>query len=175
MLSRLEAEKMLEFVRLGSLTKRYHTKHVIHENTVGHHSFGVAIIIYMLCPTASVNLIMAGLVHDLAEHITGDMSSPTKRMYPEMAALLHKLESQFLNDANLGFHETLSKEELRVLDMADKIDGMLYCIGELSLGNMSIVPIFNRYASYVEELKPTEQEYAIYAGARCLWSQYEAK
>lgn len=153
--------KDIEFIRLGGLTKRYHTKHVIHENTVGHHSFGVAWLVQMLDPACRKELILAALAHDLAEQVTGDISSPTKRRFPVIADMISALEGEVLEEHGCHFEVQLTTPEKRILKMADCMDGMLYCISERSLGNISIMLVYQRYLTYVNELNPRGREYEV--------------
>ena len=163
----------IDFVRQGGGTKRYHTKSIIHENTVGHHSFGVAWFSYLLKETPDpIMLVMAALSHDLSEHITGDVSSPTKKKYPELAKMLTDMEEGLLEEAGLGFHRHLSEDDRRKLKIADCLDGMVFCINEMELGNKSVFQIYGRYCQYVEALKPNAHEWAVYAAVRLLKEKY---
>lgn len=152
-------EQQIEFIRNGGNVKRYHTKHVIHENTVAHHSFGVAYLAYLLSDMEpSVNLLMACLSHDLSEQITGDVSSPTKRRFPELAAMIQTMETEELENHELNFEAFLTDEEKKILKLADCLDGMLYCIGEMELGNKSIFEVYNRYNKYILQLDPQDTQ-----------------
>lgn len=165
--------KTIDFVRLGGLTKRYHTKHVNKENTVGAHSFGVAWMVYfMTLGKCRMQVIMAALAHDLAEQITGDISSPTKRKFPELAAMVQSMESEILGEHALNFEADLTPDEKRLLKIADCLDGALYCIGEAELGNRSILPVYQRYCSYIEQLKPTGHEWLVYSAIRLLMREH---
>ena len=59
--------KKLEFILAGTEVTRYHTVRTLVQETVGHHSHGVAMLCLFLAPDASANLLKAALVHDLAE------------------------------------------------------------------------------------------------------------
>lgn len=159
--------KRIDFIRLGGLVTRYHTKNTIQPNTVGHHSFGVAWMIYILTDgTPSVNLVYAALSHDLAEQVTGDISSPTKRRFPKLAEMIQLMEDETLEAHGLFFQ--LTDAEARVLKIADCLDGMLYCVSEFELGNYSIMEVYNRYISYIEKLAPTDHERQVFDAIRIL-------
>jgi len=135
------------FITAGSEVKRYHTVRTIQEETVGHHSFGVAMYCYLLCKP-SANLLIAALLHDLAEHVTGDLPSPAKRAYG-IGDQVNELEARLLRD--VGFEIELNEAEKRTLKLADIFQGMSFCVREIQLGNTLMKTIFNRYASYAEE------------------------
>lgn len=164
--------KQVNFIRLGALTKRYHTKSTIRENTVGHHSFGVAMLCWLLLDECPGELIMAGLCHDLAEQVTGDVSSPTKRKYPQLAEMVQQMEYELLGEHDMDFEIHLSPEHARILKMADRMDGMLFCINEYELGNHSILDVYNRYVNYIEELTPTGRERLVFNAIRAIMVRY---
>lgn len=159
----------IEFIRKGGLTQRYHTKNTLKENTVGHHSFGVAWLCAMLVEgQPSANLLLAALAHDLAEQVTGDISSPTKRKFPIIAEMIQALESETLEQYGLNYECQLTKDEQRILKMADCLDGALFCISELELGNHSIVDVYHRYCQYISLLEPTGKEHHIFSAVRLI-------
>jgi 5'-deoxynucleotidase YfbR-like HD superfamily hydrolase len=152
----MDIRKQLEFAHRGEVTKRFHTVRTIGQNTVGEHSFSVVWLIYLLTGgTASAKLLMAGATHDLAEHVAGDMPSPSKRALG-IGAELNELEEKMLEDHGLLF--PISKKEQRTLKLADMFSGMLFCVSERSLGNKNIEEIYARFHSYVLELCPVERE-----------------
>ena len=159
--------KRIDFIRLGGLVTRYHTKNTIQPNTVGHHSFGVAWMIYILTDgTPSVNLVYAALSHDLAEQVTGDISSPTKRRFPKLAEMIQLMEDETLETHGLFFQ--LTHAETRVLKIADCLDGMLYCISEFEIGNRSILEVYHRYEKYIDAMTPVGQDRVVFNAVRAL-------
>lgn len=159
--------QQLNFIRLGGLVNRYHTKNTIQPNTVGHHSFGVAWMIYLLTKgAADTSLVFAALAHDLAEQVTGDISSPTKRKFPELAAMVQLMEDETLEAHGLFFQ--LSSEEQRILKIADCLDGMLYCISEFEIGNRSIMDVYYRYCSYINSMDTNEHERLVFNSVRAI-------
>lgn len=163
----------LEFIRRGGQTKRYHTKATLKENTVAHHSFGVAWLCALLVEGApSANLLLAALAHDLAEQVTGDISSPTKRKFPVMARMIQIMETETLEVHGLNFEVTLTHNESRILKMADCLDGALFCISEMELGNRGMMDVYRRYCQYVDQLELTGKEHRIFAAVRILGDTY---
>lgn len=140
----------LEFITLGAEVRRYHTVATVHEETVGHHSHGVALLCLQLDPQASRELLYAALVHDLAEQHTGDIPSPTKRSL-ELSGMLDKLESSLIF-AHLGARPELSPAEQRTLKLADIAQGALKCVREIELGNARMRAVYDRYMAYADNM-----------------------
>lgn len=136
----------LEFLTYGAEVTRYHTVQTLQRETVGHHSHGVALICLVLDPNASANLLRAALVHDLAEQHTGDIPSPAKRQYG-IGQQVDELEQRLL--AEYGFAmPNLTPAEARILKLADIAQGALFCVREMSLGNVRLRVVFDRYMVY---------------------------
>lgn len=152
MLSRKSLRQQIDFIHAGEGTKRYHTVRTIKDQTVGAHSFSVIWLVYMLTSgNADVHLLMAGAVHDLAENFAGDMPSPAKRVL-DIGEAVARLEGQLLREHSLNF--LLSPADVRILKMADRMSGILFCIEERTMGNVGITTCFNNFLAYIRELQP---------------------
>ena len=149
-------KKQIEFYQAGSEVVRYHTVHTLQRETVGHHSHGVAMLCALIDPNCSARLLRAALLHDLAEHETGDLPSPAKRAYG-IGAQVSELEDKLLLEANLEMPR-LYEDERRTLKLADIAQGALLCVREIGLGNSKLRVVFDRYMSYAEALNPTARE-----------------
>ena len=143
---------MINFLINGGAVKRFHTTPTLQTNTVAHHSHGVAMLLWLLTNgTASADLLMAGLTHDLGEQVIGDIPAPAKReVGPAGMEGLNLMERAALAGRGMAF--PLSPEDGRLLKIADCMDGMLFCISERRLGNESIVPILVKFDSYIRAL-----------------------
>lgn len=139
-------KQQLEFMMIGAEVKRYHTVTTHREETVGHHSHGVAMLCLLLEPDASADLLKAALMHDLAEQVTGDTPSPAKIMYG-IGEQVSELENRLLQESGWGFPE-LSSTDARTLKLADIAHGALFCLRELEMGNIRARLVFDRYMSY---------------------------
>lgn len=140
----------LQFILSGSEVKRYHTVTTLQTETVGHHSHGVAMLCLMLHPNASSRLLKAALIHDLAEHVTGDIPSPAKRLYG-IGEQVSDLEETLLAASGLPSPH-LTDDEARTLKLADIAQGALFCIREVELGNHRLLDICSRYMDYYDSM-----------------------
>lgn len=142
--------EQIEFIMLGADVRRYHTIRTLVTETVGHHSHGVAALCLLLVRQPSANLLRAALLHDLAEHQTGDIPSPAKRQYG-IGEQVSALESELLDAAGLTL-PLLTDAEERTLKLADIAQGSLFCAQETRLGNEAMWTVYNRYLSYAESM-----------------------
>lgn len=150
----------INFITEGADVKRYHTVRTLAEETVGHHSHGVAMFCLLLKPEASRSLIMAALFHDLAEHKTGDIPSPAKREF-DLGNKLAVLESMLMENVGI-IMPNLSCEDSRVLKLADSLQGLHFSLRDAFLGNVKMYTVADRYISYINELKPTPSELEVF-------------
>lgn len=141
----------LEFIMAGSEVKRYHTVTTLREETVGHHSHGVAMLCMVLTDyKASAQLLESALMHDLAEAVTGDIPSPAKREYG-IGDQVSALEFRLLRDAGLPVY-ALNQTEERILKLADIAQGALFCLREISMGNSKMRIVLDRYMAYADSM-----------------------
>jgi 5'-deoxynucleotidase YfbR-like HD superfamily hydrolase len=140
----------LEFIAAGADVTRYHTVFTLKQETVGHHSHGVAMMVLMMKPDASASLLKAALYHDLAEQVVGDIPSPAKRRF-DLGKRLDELEHSVIEEAGIE-QPKLSEEDVRTLKLADIAQGALFCAREVQLGNVRLIPVYKRYISYAIEL-----------------------
>lgn len=154
----------LTFIRKGGITKRYHTVPTLHTQNVGEHSFQVAMLVYWLAssnmPGVRVELLMAALTHDLAEHKMGDLPAPAKRSLPayeveggarSFRTVWGELEQEHARHVGLDFEDQLTDHELSLLKLADAADGCLHCAHERALGNKHITEVYANFREYVRE------------------------
>lgn len=171
---RVLAERV-EFIYKGAKTKRFHTADTLTTQTVGEHSFGVAWLVVLLRPSARKELILAALSHDLAEHVVGDVSSVAKRAYPELKAALDAAEGTVLKQHSLDFETGLTDDEVRVLKVADLMDGMLFCVRERRMGSKVAVEIFNNFSAYVRTIPSLwEEAEELFLTIQTLWEKANA-
>jgi 5'-deoxynucleotidase YfbR-like HD superfamily hydrolase len=149
----------IKFIVDGSEVRRFHTIRTVKEETVGHHSLLVAMICRLLSTNCSNTLLLAALTHDLAESVTGDIPAPVKARMSKAA--LGKTEEEILDDIGLGYVKELTIEERRVLTLADRLAGLVFCRQEISMGNTLIKPCLYNYIDLVWSMAPFSNEETI--------------
>lgn len=148
----------LQLLYSGVNTKRYHVVPTVHTETIGHHSHMVASLLVLLYPDCKRNVIIAALFHDLAECVTGDIPSPSKRaMGAEFIDKLNTFEESVFLENEIILPE-LSKEEKHQLKVCDILAGMMRCHYEGYLGNKHIAESFKNFASYFREQNCTNKK-----------------
>lgn len=147
----------LDFIRNGGALVRYHTVQVLQRQTIAEHSFHVAMLVWWLKDgDVSGVQVMQALAHDVAEHKMGDMPSPVKNGFGEMADgrsfrdTFDARENTFLQVHGLNFPAVNS--DAQVLKLADAAEGCLYCIREREMGNRLITECYINYHRYVFSL-----------------------
>ncbi len=136
------AAQLRAFSRAGDVL-RFHTRPQLQPQTVGHHTYGVLWLVWVLMGgKPSANLMYAALRHDTPEFITGDLPSPVKRSVG--GDKLDELEAEVLEKAHLPAPE-LTDDEQRLLHLADCLEGMRHCVKERQLGNQLMTSCYDRY------------------------------
>lgn len=130
-LTPISSERALWAVESGRVL-RYHAAPTVQPQTIGLHSWGVALIVMYLVGeeghpgTSTAKLMRAALLHDSPELHTGDIPFGVKRRSPEMKALLTEMEEEAY--ATLTFPMPgLNAAEEAVLKIADTLEGLVWC------------------------------------------------
>lgn len=136
----------LNYLRQAVRVQRCHTEPVLYRQTVGEHCCSVAILCYYLTKgKPSANLLMAALTHDLAERRWGDIPGDVKSALG-LDKLLVNYECHTLEEMGLPTERglMLTKDEVRTLHFADKLDLLLYCTVEHAQGNKMISSMYTK-------------------------------
>lgn len=142
---------ILQLIIKGGAVKRYHNE-MVTPQTVGHHSYGVVWLCWLLTSgKASAALLINANAHDTAEGAVGDVPAPTKRAIPGLKEMLDKYEERALLNAGINLPE-ITKEEQRILKLADVMEGMMYCIAERATGNQNAEGIYENFQQYAAKL-----------------------
>lgn len=145
-MSKLDAK--LKMITRSARVKRYHSEPVLHQQTVGEHTYGVLWFILMIANgRASAELLRAAVMHDMHEYITGDVPSPSKRL-PGVKEVFDGLEADIEMTVVGERAPILTAEEAWTLKTADCLDGLTFCAFELRLGNREIEDCFRNYLDY---------------------------
>jgi len=149
-----ELQARLDFIARGRVVRRYHTCDMLDYQRIDGHSFGVAMLTTIIVPVASplrrAALLMGGLVHDLAEHKTGDLPGPAKRelgLREQFGAYEDALLDRF------GLMYPLDTRDARVVKLADAAEGAYHCTVERAKGNILAREAFKNFWSYLMELR----------------------
>lgn len=156
-----EISQQLELIESGGRVKRYHTVPTIATESVAAHSYLVAWFVKLLSAgTPRAELLLAALQHDIAEFITGDLPSPSKKSLGISYQFERYEQAVMMDFSHEDYASQLSLDELHVLKMADCLAGMSFCIQERKMGNQFIESAFKNYSRYVEDMKPRNPEEA---------------
>jgi 5'-deoxynucleotidase YfbR-like HD superfamily hydrolase len=106
----------------ATFTRRWHSNSDMcyTVDPVGGHSARVALILLHCWPDASRDLIMAALMHDLAESVTGDIPPSAKEMFPTFSLMERHVA------ATSGWHVDLPPEDEARLRFADRLDAFMW-------------------------------------------------
>jgi 5'-deoxynucleotidase YfbR-like HD superfamily hydrolase len=146
-------KERVKFIVDGSEVKRFHTIRTVGIETVGHHSFLVAMLCRMLSTNCTNTLLLAALTHDLAESVIGDVPAPIKAK-----TALGKTEEEILADTGLEYVTLLTTEERRILTLADRLAGLIFCRQEIGVGNTLIRPCLYNYSELIGDMAPFSDE-----------------
>jgi 5'-deoxynucleotidase YfbR-like HD superfamily hydrolase len=140
-------------VRHASKTKRLHTWSIIGQQNIAEHSWGVAMLVRELYrrmgTTPRAELLMAALSHDLPEGHLGDMPAPVKWKSEEIRQRYELLEQEEAERLCVDDYPALSENERVVLEFADKMELLWFCVEQRRLGNVGIRIVFERQLQYV--------------------------
>lgn len=122
----------ISFAYEGGLVERFHTRAGLRPCTDAAHSHGVAMLCVFLSEVVpSAQLLMEALSHDLAEQYSGDMPAPAKWALGSERS--EALERAVRSEYDLLF--PLTANERRTLELADALEGVLWCAHEVAMGN----------------------------------------
>lgn len=130
----ISLQRMVQW-RAGLHVRRYHIVPTIGEQTVGHHSAGVALIIMMCHPTPSAELLKAALSHDLPEGQIGDIPAQTRWADATLSHIWTTIEHGIAADLDLPWEAMLTKSELVCLKIADCLELVWWAWEQTLMGN----------------------------------------
>lgn len=124
---------------------RYHAVPTVGTQTVGLHSWGVAIILlYLTEGNVRAELLQAAILHDAPEIHTGDIPFTVKRDSATIKKALQELEDEAHRNVVLPFPQLQPSEEA-LLKVADTLEGLLWCRKTEFTG-----PVHGRWVSSLE-------------------------
>lgn len=159
----------LDVVYDAGAVERFHTRRAIRRQTVGEHSWGVAMVVLAICDP-SANLLKAALLHDVPELATGDIPAPFKWAYPAINDLLGQAEDDI--SANWGVSVELTDDELHILKWADMFELCLYARAEVAMGNRYMFGPLSRGLEHLGKMAaPTEGAFQLLAKFQAVQEQ----
>ncbi len=154
-----------DYLRKAGGVKRFHARPIIGENTVAHHSWGVAVLLFELMDKPSANLVKACLYHDIFEYVTGDIPYTAKVLNPEIKRISEEMEAKVAKDLEIDTMFNLTPEEEMCLKFCDMLDLMWFAVSQRQLGNMPICESFVNGARFLRGHVEEFQQYPELAGA----------
>lgn len=143
-------------LRTMSVVPRWSIVRTVKEDSVANHSFYVSLyatdIARLIDWKGSVSaLLYLALTHDLGELITGDLVSPVKKeilddertedfIHLKMSERLPYIWQQIAAYRDALHPELLSEVDV-IIKVADRLDAVLYLIGETRIGNSFTTPL----------------------------------
>ncbi len=146
-------------LRTASIVPRWSIVFTLRQDNVAQHSYFVtfyALSIAKLLDWTDSRLLLAltykAMVHDLDETITGDLVSPVKseiideqrcndfirlKMKQRLPAVLHELDKIETDPWGTG---AFAPRMDAIIKVADRLDALLFLIGEHKMGNGMVVP-----------------------------------
>jgi 5'-deoxynucleotidase YfbR-like HD superfamily hydrolase len=158
-------------LREAASVKRWHTQRTLREQTLAHHSYGVAMLAWSLDPDCRKDVILACMKHDLPEFITGDMPAHTKRNHPAIAIMLEEAEkgcAPLYEDFHLTVHEE------RLVKFCDLLELVFFCNEERAMGNAYALGPMQKGLLWLWELLPSLQGCRAYTRARDVLVEFTA-
>lgn len=115
----------------AGFVKRWHTHLMPVEQNLGHHQWGVAVIIALMHPNPSVKLLKAALLHDCHEKKLGDWPHSAKDENPALAEFEKAYERKFRIEHGIDYH--LEADEQLWLAFADRMESFYFLSGIMFL------------------------------------------
>jgi 5'-deoxynucleotidase YfbR-like HD superfamily hydrolase len=145
-----------ENVYILNSIQRYNTQHRVHVETVAAHSFFVTYFINRICTGYELDdrirlySLEAGMLHDLPEVITNDITHDAKQLISGLSGLLKPYEEEVVKSQSerahrILFSPTTFEEQIAnaIVNHADVLSVYQYCETEVKLGNRTFREMLN--------------------------------
>ena len=107
---------------------------------VGHHTWGVCVLLRLLWPDEP-HLMDFAMFHDVPERWTGDMPAQVIRAQPSAAEALEKEDRRISSLLSLPTEHALSHEDWLKFKAADRLELWLWTFEEEALGNKMVLGV----------------------------------
>jgi putative hydrolase of HD superfamily len=155
---------------------RFSAQMRIKDESVSEHSFHVALYSMILADLEEKNfknkvdkekLLKTALLHDLEECLTGDIIYDFKHTDKGLTREIKKMSQRFFENLMKNLPEKIAKEyilfwskskdknriEGKIIEAADKLEGLIYALDEFSLGNKEFKKIIEGYKRQLRAIK----------------------
>ena len=147
----------------------------IKDESVSEHSFHVALYAMILADLEEKifknkvdkeRLLKTALLHDLEECLTGDIIYDFKHTNESLTREIKRMSQKFFENLMKNFPEKVAKEyitlwttakdkkkiEGKIIEAADKLEGLIYALNEFSLGNKVFKPVIEHYKAQLKKI-----------------------
>ena len=153
-------------IRTGGGVERCHGIRHQGSYSVASHSWGVAMLMYLLWPADFPRLVLYCLVHDVPEAWVGDIPATTKKYCPEVKSACEKLETAIFSRLALPNDADLSTLDQAKLKACDHLDLFLWAKEELCAGNFHAECILRELESFFQRAPLPEPATTLYRAIR---------
>ena len=132
----------------------------LHDENVASHSLFTGFIAYYLARVVKDKGVdvdpdkafILGCIHDVEECVLGDVLLPTKHsgLVDKYRMLEREVKERILGSIGMDPIDD-SKIESRIVKVADYLEGYLYCVEEVDLGNRLFEDIVHKYRERIED------------------------
>ena len=138
------SEIMSEYVL--SKIIRYNHRRKLQDESVAEHSFFVSLFCLKIMaklhlpPDIEREVLISAALHDAAESKTSDIPHDVKANYPEMRAVLERIEDDYYRKnwkSYFGCVQNPKTVVKYIIKLADAYSVYQYCLNEIDLGNIS--------------------------------------
>ena len=155
---------------------RFSAQMRIKDESVSEHSFHVALYSMILADLEEKffknkvdkeKVLKTAILHDLEECLTGDIIYDFKHTQESLTREIKKMSQSFLEKLIKNLPEKIAKEyvwlwskskdknkiEGKIIEAADKLEGLIYALNEFSLGNTAFKLIIENYKKQLKGFK----------------------
>lgn len=130
----MQRHKIMQMARLAGQVRRYHTWPVIHQQTVGEHTWQVLRMYIQIWGSPSPEVTVYIVAHDAGEFHAGDLPWSSKKNDPKMKELMDRKESEGRLVVGMPQPEIPEVEKWRV-KICDVIELWEFGMTEVAMGN----------------------------------------
>ena len=133
--------EQIKAYRQSGEVKRCHTHFHHGHYDVAQHCYNMLGMYLVLVKEPDIRVVKAIMSHDMPELWTGDVPFPAKKIDPEMAAMLKRLEV-FIHDITRTI-SALSAEEHKWLKALDMLELFMWVVDQMERGNRGMNNMYN--------------------------------